>query len=396
MEKFDVIIVGAGPAGLYTSEKLANKNLNVLCVDKKQEIGVPKRCGEGLGLNWMNKLGIEPDKRWAIQEIEGAALYTPSGKKVELRFPDTAGYVIERRIFEKELAFKAAKAGAIIRVKSNVLDLKRENKEVSVYIRGPKGDEEYSAPLIIAADGVETQTARKLGVNTVNKLNDIDSGYQYEMSNIDFEDPDLISLWFGTEIAPRGYVWIFPKGDDHANVGIGIGGTEEKSAKDYLDKWIATQPGLDKGSIIEVNAGAIPVGGFLEDMCADNLMIIGDAAHQVNPIHGGGMGIAMEAGLIAADVAETAFEKKNFSHEILKTYNSVWYEKSGNKLKKILKMRYMVENLKNPDFEVLGDALTGDDIMQMTKGNIGESLTMISKKLIKYPELAKLMLKYLK
>ena len=395
MENFDVIIVGAGPAGLYTSEKLAKKGLNVLCVDKKQEIGVPKRCGEGLGLNWLTKLGIEPDKRWAVQEIVGAALYIPSGKKVEMRFPEAAGYVIERRIFEKELAFKAAKAGAKIRVKSNVLDLKREDGKVNVSIRGPKGNEEYSADLIIAADGVETQTARKLGVNTVNKLKDIDSGYQYEMSNIDFDDPDLISLWFGTDVAPRGYVWIFPKGNDHANVGIGIGGSEEKSAKEYLDNWIATQPGLGGGSIIEVNAGAIPVGGFLEDMTADNLMIIGDAAHQVNPIHGGGMGIAMEAGSIAADVAVTAFEKKNFSHELLQEYNKIWYNTSGNRLMKILRMRYMIENLTNQDFNTLGNALTGDDIILMTKGDLLGSAAMVSKKLIKHPKLAKLMLKYM-
>ena len=395
MEKFDVIIVGAGPAGLYTSEKLATQGLNVLCVDKKQEIGVPKRCGEGLGLNWMNKLGIEPNKRWAVQEIAGAALYIPSGKKMELRFPEAAGFVIERRIFEKELACKAAKAGAKIRVKSNVLDLKRADGKVNVYIRGPKGDEEYSADLIIAADGVETQTARKLGVNTVNKLKDIDSGYQYEMSNIDFDNPDMISLWFGTDIAPRGYVWIFPKGKNHANVGVGIGGSEEKSAKYYLDKWIATQPGLDMGSIIEVNAGAIPVGGFLKDMTADNLMIIGDAAHQVNPIHGGGMGIAMGAGLIAAEIAKTAFDKKDFSHEFLQEYNKVWYEKSGNRLMKILKMRYMIENLTNQDFNILGEALTGKDIVLMTQGNLLGSAAMITKKLIKHPKLAKLMLKYM-
>lgn len=396
MEEFDVIIVGAGPAGLYTAEKLADKKISTLCMEKKQEIGVPKRCGEGLGLGWIKRLGLEPSKRWALQEIFGAALYSPSGKKVELRFPDLSGYVIERRVFEKELAHNASKKGAVIKVKSNVYDLKREKGKVAIKVHGVKGEEEYSAPIIIAADGVETLTARRLGVNTANKLNDIDSGFQYEMENIDFQGADLIHLYFGTEIAPRGYVWIFPKGKSHANVGIGIGGAVEKSAKAYLDAWIEKMPGLKNGSIVEVNAGAIPVGGFLDEMTADNLMIIGDAAHQVNPIHGGGMGIAMEAGSIAANVAKEALDKKDFSNNFLSKYNKIWYETRGNKLMRILKLRYMLESLTDKDFEVLAKALSGEDIMKINDGNLVESAKIVTKKLIKYPALMKIMLKYLK
>ena len=395
-EEYDVIIIGAGPAGLVAAEKCAIDGLKTLCLEKKQEIGVPKRCAEGLGLGWIKRLGMTPDKKWAVQDISGAALYSPSGKKLEIRFHDVSGYVIERRVFEKELAKKASQAGATIRTKSNVTELKRENGKVNVTALEMEKTAHYSAPIIIACDGVESTIARKLGLNTVLKLNDVDSGFQYEMAGIEFENPDLIHLYFGIEVAPRGYLWIFPKGKDVANVGIGIGGTHEKSAKYYLDKFISAHPGLKKGSIIEVNAGAIPVGGFLKEMTADNLIVCGDAAHQVNPIHGGGMGTAMEAAILASKIAVEAHKKGDFSNETLKPYNSQWYELRGNQMLAILKRRHMLESMKDNDFEILVNSLTGEDVLKISEGELWQSAKIVTKKLIKHPNLAKIMLKYLK
>jgi len=190
--------------------------------------------------------------------------------------------------------------------------------------------------------------------------------------------------------------WLFSKGKNHANVGIGIAGPEQETAKHYLDRFVEAHPGLKKGSTIEVNAGTIPVGGFLDDMTADNLLVCGDAAHQVNPIHGGGIGIAMEAASIAAGVALKAISKKDFSQEFLKQYNSIWYEKRGNKLKKLLKQRHMLEELTDENFEVLANTISGSDIMTLTEGDLVDSAKMVTKKLIRHPKLAKVMLKYLR
>ena len=108
MADYDVVIIGGGPAGLSAAELLANNGASVLCLDKKQEIGVPVRCAEGLGLGWFKRLNIKPDKSFCAADIYGACLYAPSGKKLEIRFPELSGYVLERRIFEKHLARQAA------------------------------------------------------------------------------------------------------------------------------------------------------------------------------------------------------------------------------------------------------------------------------------------------
>lgn len=396
MQEFDVIIVGAGPAGLNAAITLSNGKAKVLCIDKKQEIGVPKRCAEGLGLSWIKRLGLKADPKWAIWPINGAALYSPTLKSVNIDFGKLSGYVIERRVFEKELAKQASEKGTLIKTKCHAKSFERNNGKVTVTCIEQGNETKYSAPLIIAADGTESLAARRLGLDTKIALNDIDSGYQYEMTNISFENPNFINLFFGIHIAPRGYCWIFPKSKTVANVGIGIAGTEEKTAKEYLDKFVQSHPGLRNGSIIEVNAGTVPVGGFLEDMTFDNLIVVGDAAHQVNPIHGGGIGIAMEGAKIAAEVALKAIGKKDFSHDFLKQYNNIWYETRGNKLKKILKQRHMMEALNDDNFEVLAKSISGDNVMSIAEGDLVKSAKIVATKLIRHPALAKVMLKYLK
>ncbi len=396
MQEFDVIIVGAGPAGLRAAKVLAEGKAKVLCIDKKQEIGVPKRCGEGLGLSWMKRLGLKSDSKWCLQDINGAALYAPSMKSVKIDFKKVSGYVIERRVFEKELAKEAAAKGAMIRTKCHAGNFERKDGKVIVSCVEQGENVQYAAPLIFAADGTESLTARKLGFDTKISLNDIDSGYQYEMANISFENHHFINLFFGKEIAPRGYVWIFPKSSTCANVGIGIAGSETKTAKEYLDKFIKAHPGLKNGSIIEVNAGTIPVGGFLEELAADNLIVVGDAAHQVNPIHGGGIGIAMEAATIAAEVALKALRKKDFGSKFLNQYTAEWYKTRGNKLKRILKQRHMLEELNDDNFETLAKSITGPDVMLIAEGDLKSSAKMVVKKLVRHPSLAKVMLKYLK
>ena len=163
-----------------------------------------------------------------------------------------------------------------------------------------------------------------------------------------------------------------------------------------MDEWLETQPELKNASKIIVNAGCIPVGGFLDKMTLNGLIVVGDAAHQVNPIHGGGMGIAMEAADIAAEVIKEAFDSNDFSDKKLSEYTSRWYEKRGNKLKNILKKRKMLEAVSDKDFEVLVNSLTGNDVLKLAEGELIESAKLLTKKLVKNPRLAMLMVKYLK
>jgi len=397
---YDAIIVGAGPAGLYAGIEMAKGKANVLILDRKQEIGCPKRCAEGLSNRWFRILDIKPKTEWAVQEIKGAILYGPNGKEVKMKGKEVLGFVLERKMFEKELAIKAVKLGAKILLKHQVVEAKRENGIVNLKVEVNNEIKEFKGKMILACDGIDSLVARMMGLNTKNNLNDTDSGYQYEMTGISGYDENCLHLFFGTEVAPRGYVWIFPKRDGTANVGIGIGAyvsAETKlTAKDYLDRWIANQPGLANGSIIEVNAGGIPVGGFLEKMTGNNLLVAGDAGHMVDPIHGGGIGIAMEGGRLSAQVALRAIKANKFTDEFLATYTKEWFDLRGNELKRRLKSRHLLEQLTDSDFNYLAESITMDEALKIGNGtlNKAEMAILFTKKLVQRPGLVKIMMKY--
>ncbi len=388
-KEWDVVVVGGGPGGLWFAKNAAEKGLKVLVLERKKEIGTPVQCAEGFSKEGLEELGIEPDPRWKGWEVSGAKVYAPNGKYIEI---PGEGYVIERKIFEKELAKMATRAGATVLSFHEVHDVIKEDGKVTGVRATFLGEErEFRANIVIAADGFESMIARKAGLKTFQQAYHADSGFEYQMAGINI-DADNIHLFFGTEVAPRGYVWIFPTDKDTANVGIGIDARIERTARWYLDKWIEEHKeeyGFEDASIIEVRGGGIPVGGLLKEMTADGLMVVGDAAHQVHPLHGGGMFLAMEAGAIAAEVAALAHEKEDFTNKTLSLYNKLWWERRGNQLQRLVKIRQMFEKLTDDDFNFLVDILTPDDILAISEGEV-EALKVLVKKLVKYPRLASL------
>ena len=380
----DVLVVGAGPGGSAVAKRCAEAGLKVVMLEKRQEIGAPKRCAEGLTFSAKKLLGKIPDNCIA-QKINGAIVYAPDGKSVIIDLGKQGGYILERKVFDKWLAFQASRAGAYVQAKTEVTDVIKEKG----FVKGVKalfeGEEfEIRAKVVVAADGVETVVARKAGMDTTNQIVNVDSGFQYEMSNLKMKDPRKIEIYMGNEVAPRGYVWIFPKGKDVANVGIGMA-LSEKTAKYYLDKFISDNPKIfGNASIIEVNSGGIPVGGFLDNMVSDGLVIVGDAAHQVNPIHGGGLKEATIAGQIAGDVIAKAIKKGDVSKKSLSEYNRIWWKERGHSLKKVQLLREVVEKLSDEELNKLAEILNGEDLIDFSRGS---KLLKLGKILIKNPKL---------
>jgi len=386
--EYDVVIVGAGPGGTGAARAAASAGLKVLVLEKRQEIGSPKRCGEGLSRSTMKRMGIQKNDSWVRRVVKGFTAYSPDGNYVRFDYDDgTEGYVIERKVFDKYLAEKAVEAGAKVVSRADVTGLLKGDGKicgVEVEIDGKK--QEVGAKIVIAADGVESKIARKAGINTTLKLVDAISGVQFEMANIDI-DPDRIEMYFGNDIAPGGYVWIFPKGEHVANVGIGIRKPyAKKKAVEYLKDFINKRPGLRKGSVLEVNSGGVPVGGLMENMVTDSFMVVGDAAHHVNPIHGGGIGEAWVGGTVAGEVAAEAIKAKDTSKEFLDKYNKLWWERRGNRMKRLVKFREVVESFSDDDLNWITDYLKGEDLVNFSRSS---GFSKFVKILMKRPSLMK-------
>jgi digeranylgeranylglycerophospholipid reductase len=412
----DVLVVGLGPGGLIALREFAKQGFTVLGIDRKQELGWPKRCAEGVSDEGLAHCGVKPDPAWAYGRIEGAAIYSPSGKRVVLEDESTYGWVVERKIFEKHLARDAILAGGKIMVKTQAVGLLREKPD-------PKAVEEAArlgqptplgpvagaraefmgtqfnirAKLTIGADGIDSFIGKWAGMKSLNRVRDYHAGFQYEMVGVKGVEWNWLHLYFGEDVAPKGYAWIFPKGENVANVGIGILAKESEwgnRAQDYLDRWIESHPDLFRdASITEINGSGIPVSSRVPEPVGDGVMLVGDAAQLVNPIHGGGIIIAMRAALIAARVGGEALRKGDVSKANLQPYvTEYWTKDEGAVTEKLLKMRYFMENLTDKDFERLADILDGRVIMEVANAKFPTFVKLLLKH---FPTLAPLVRKYI-
>jgi len=362
-EKYDIVVVGAGPAGSMAARAAAREGASVLLFDKRRELGVPVQCGEALNEDVLKELDIRLDPRWALSKTNAVKLVSPSGIEVriaERKVVGKIGYILDRKIFDKHLTTLAAKGGADIVVGTLVDGLILEDgKPKGVRARGTNGRLEVRAEVIIAADGVGSRVARWAGLNTYLKLDDIETGVQFQMVGINFESPSMMEYYFGSKIAPGGYCWVFPKGEDMANVGLGIlGSRAERRPIEYLRDFVARMPSLSKGKIIEINAGGVPVGGPIKQTVKDNLLVVGDAARQVNALTGGGIDSAMRAGNIAGEVAAKAVAEGDTSEKRLSEYEKRWRELMGKRLERYLKAKNVLVSLTDDDLDRLAKALS--------------------------------------
>lgn len=327
-EKFyDVIVVGAGPAGTTAARFAAEQGVSVLVLEKDRDVGYPVRCGEAVSKDGIEQF-IQPDPKWIASTINSFVLISPDETEVKINFTRT-GYILERRIFDYELGKLATKAGAQILTKAYVYDLLREDGKITGVKFEHNGDQkEVKGKIIIAADGVESRIGRFAGIKTHVKISDMECCVQFTVSNIDV-NPNTCYFYFGTEYSPGGYLWVFPKGSDTANIGLGIGGDKAKlrSPISYMNHFLEKKyPLIPKLTMI---SGGVPCSFTLEEIVKDNVMLVGDAARQVNPLSGGGITSGMIGGSIAGEIAGKAIKQNNL--KLLQEYPKLWHQRVGKR-----------------------------------------------------------------
>jgi digeranylgeranylglycerophospholipid reductase len=314
--------------------------------------------------------------------MKGARLYAPNGRYLDAILTE-GGFILERKVFDKWLAEEAIKAGASVQANTFISSLIKDDRGFYTGVKGEfMGNEfEEKARIVVCAAGAET-AIRNQALGVFSKINLIDSCIQYEMTNVDMV-PDLIHIYLSGVLAPRGYVWVFPKGEHRANVGLGIVPQDKKPAA-YMQEFFKEHPEINKGSIIEVNAGCVPVGGMVKDMVTNGFVLCGEAANHVNPIHGGGIKEAVISGQMAADVIADCLKKNDVSKKALSQYNELWWEERGEHLKRVEKLREVLEKLSDQDLNDLVDALKPEDIIEFARG---AKLSILAKVLMRKPRL---------
>ncbi len=363
-DSYDVVVIGAGPGGSFAAETAAAGG-DVLLIEKRQEVGDPVRCAEGISKPGLSKF-VEPQKRWIANEVAGARIFAPDGTEIDVSAKlagGEVGYVLERKIFDRDLAKRAARAGADLSVRTRATGLIMEDGSVKgVKVRRLGETLEIRSSIVIAADGIESQVGRWAGINTALKQKDIESCAQYYMINVDLRD--TCDFYLGSE-APGGYAWAFPKDHRGGNIGLGVLGSrlDGRHSIDYLDAFVERH--FPEGQRIELNIGGDPVSKAASTTVKPGLMLVGDAARHCDPITGGGIINALEGGRLAGETAKEAIRLNDFSLKVLQRYEEAWRAAFGKTLDRNYRIKEVFVTLSDADLNKLVHSLEGLTLDEM-------------------------------
>ena len=344
----------------------AESGLDVVLLEKRQEIGEPIRCAEGVSIRSELKELIDVEPSWISTEIQGARMHSPNGDSIFTTGVkgEGGGYILDRKIFDRGLAIRAARSGALVLVKTRATGLTRKDGQVLVSAVCQGERLQIEAPLVIGADGVESKVARWTGMDSRVKPEDIMVCAQFLVLDEGI-DPDYCEFFFGNLIAPGGYIWTFPKGGGRANVGIGLQGSRSGPGMPVQLLESFMQKRMPKAKVMQMIAGGIPTSGPMKSIASDGVMLVGDAAHQSDPLTGGGIINAMRAGVLAGRAAAEAVSTEDASQAALREYEGRWKSSFGKQLVKSYNAKKFFLSLDDDDFNHLAKSLYGRDISSM-------------------------------
>ncbi len=364
----DIVVVGAGPAGSLAAMTASKKGANVILLEEHSTIGSPVSCAEGLSLNGIKDAGIDPVTPYVCQKIECAHIITPNKKRIEMSSKEWVGFNLDRRQFDKALGDNAVKAGVELMTNTSAQGVIRQGDRV-VGVKATQKSEtiEVRAHVTIGADGYHSIIRRSNGMERF--FSDFCICAQYTLRGLNLPVYDVNEFYLGGVVAPGGYVWVFPKSDKIANVGIGVRKIHERPAFEYLDKFIKEDSRFKDSKSVHRCGGITPAGGVFDKITDNGLMLIGDAAGQVIPATGGGIHCAVEAGKMAGSVAVDAILSEDTSNKNLSKYRERFDVYWGNRIIESRKIVEMLDKFGDNEINMLAEVVTNEDIIALATGD---------------------------
>jgi geranylgeranyl reductase family protein len=382
LTKYDVIIIGSGTAGCLTAKTLSSRGFKSCLIDikEKKDIGI-KVCGDAIGKHHFDRLGIDyPKGKEKEGDISGIKVYSPD-LKTNFRITDEGlkGFMINRYIFGQRLLKNALNEG------SELIDSTRALRPIiesgfirGVYVKSIKENskKELRSKVTVDASGMSAVLRKQLplefGIETEISKEDQVVCYREIRQLNRICKKDFCEIYLDSEIAPGGYYWLFPEGKDKVNVGLGVAAIKNhKNPKNLLYKNILQRSLFESSKIIHGGGGIVPTRRPLNSFTGNGIVIVGDAACQVNPIHGGGIGSSMMGGKIAGEEIGKILEEKNEpSRESLWQINVRFMENYGAKQAKLDVFRFFLQGLSNDDlnFGMQYNLVKEEDVLTASMG----------------------------
>ncbi len=310
MERFDVVVIGAGPAGSSAARAAARGGARTLLLDRRREIGHPVQCGEFLPT--AEELADLFDDRELIgrayaiptnsilRATQRMVVYSPFGRRYSLPL---RGYTVSRRAYDKALALLAEGEGAELRHPAAATRVRDDLVELA-------DGSTISGRVVIGADGPISTVGRSVGFAPEREM------YRMITATVPGASGEEIDLFFG-QGAPGGYAWAFPRADD-TNVGLGVRSVPRGASLDSLLDRFVQRFGL--GAAVERTRWWVPLGPPPASLVVGRALFCGDAANLVMATNGGGIPTAVLSGWLAGEAAAAHVREG----EPLSAYDERW------------------------------------------------------------------------
>ncbi|MDR0307969.1 MAG: NAD(P)/FAD-dependent oxidoreductase [Chitinispirillales bacterium] len=367
-EKYDIVIIGAGPAGLNAGMHVtsAASSLSVLLLDKITPWERPIPCAEGLGrLGFEEALKVDPS--WIRLIISRAVFHSPDGSSVSYT-DSNKGYIIDRAKMQRDLAGALQSRGVEIGLGFKVVNVSCPDSKGSRKVTLDNGAA-FESRVVIDASGPVSLLGK--GENICWKPYDLEPACFVVADNVRTEE-DAVNIYAGQSVAPGGYAWVFPRGNGAANIGIVVGKNFVKGVniKELLDIFLMKR--FPDARIISRFAGSIPCGYKRKAIALPGLIKCGDAANATNPISRAGIVEALISGGLAGNAALNMLEaesEKVFT-KICKDYEKAWYEKRGEPHLKLAKVKGSLAKVPDEDYNRAAQALQSVDQKNVSMAKI--------------------------
>jgi digeranylgeranylglycerophospholipid reductase len=320
---FDVLVIGAGPAGLLAAQEIAQKGYSVGIFEEHQTVGEPDHCAGLLSITGLNSLGLSPPENVVQNHVIGAKIYAPSGHSICIKRGTREAVVVDRRKFDSWLANVAIEHGASVVTNTKVTRIiPTQNRDYLIQAKGLDSPIKTTAKIIIDAEGSRCIISKSMGLPEVPKNNKFPA-YQYEVVNADIEN-DYVEMYYGRGVAPGFFAWIIPLGEGRARVGLAA----KNQAKKRLEIAMRYHPQIGQKlknvKIIRGLGGIVLVGLPIKHTFTNRFLVVGDAAGMVKSTTGGGVIMGGLAAQIAGKIVTRALKRNDFSSNFLSGYERTW------------------------------------------------------------------------
>ena len=347
-QTFDIVVIGAGPAGNSAAFHLSKSGYSVAVLDRRKEIG-NKLCTGIIGNNCVEL--FQPESVDIYKKVKSATLVTPSGTAHKITKPTVQGYIVNRSAYVSSIAEKAKANGAKYILGKTVTGIYNNTSPACVEYKEGGIRQSLNCKVVVIATGFNSSFPTMIGLPNI-KTKGYMIGAQAEVS---LPNPTDTQVYLGSKISPGSFGWLVPLNDSNCLVGIASRNKLNGHMSTFLDH--LQQSGKINSSDVKVEKWGIPIKPISKTY-ANRTLVIGDAAGFTKPTTGGGIYYGILSGEISSNTINKCFESNDFTESSMKNYETEWKKKLGNELKVGYYARSIFEKLSDSQIEKLVTNLT--------------------------------------